>query len=96
MDGTKRTSTKVRHLPRRSGVGMRQAIAPRPPKVKRPRAAASELPPVCGAEHPDIEGLVCMSSLVDANGKPFRHVGAHRATVLTGIRLRWTDDEAAS
>lgn len=95
MDSTKRTSAKVRHIPRRSGVGMRQAITPRPAKVKRPRPAASALPPVCGVEHPDVEGLVCMSALVDANGKPFRHVGAHRATVLSGIRLRWTDEAAS-
>ena len=88
MDSTKRTSTKVRHIPRRSGVGARQVI---PPREQKPtyRPAASMLPPVCGAEHPDVEGLICMSSTVDRNGKPFRHVGAHRATILSGIRLRW-------
>lgn len=108
MDSQSR-STKARHIPRRSGVGMRQAIPAATPKPKRLRFRPTA-PLLCGAVHPERPGIVdhetgeqlvtaatCGRELGrDDKGKPVEHKGEHRARLIRGHVERWaTETEVA-
>lgn len=96
-----------KHTPRRSGVGARQVLPPRPPKQKRLRFRGGG-PELCGAQHPD-SGLTCtavthyqeaatgavLSGLMGLPTEPVKvdHRGKHRARILDGIVVRWEDGQ---
>lgn len=99
MDSQSR-STKVRHIPRRSGVGARQVIAPKVEKSKRRRVRP--VVTLCNAEHPErtgvadihgnpIDAVLCARELEVVKGKPVPHKGEHRARLLRGIVERWIE-----
>lgn len=93
---------KIRHIARRSGVGMRQAITPKPKKARGPKRTYGG-PLICGAINPERPGIVdhetgeelfdaivCTARLVyDLDGLPRPHAGKHRNTVLAGRTTRW-------
>ena len=79
--------SKVRHIPRRTGVGARQVIAPKVEKAKRSRVRPGP-PMICGEPHPDLD-IVCGASSIDQRGFPIHHRGKHRARPLAGVTYRW-------
>jgi hypothetical protein len=81
------------HIPRRSGSGIRQAVAPQKPKRRRFRLP-SRINEKCNRVDPERPGIVddetgqwlCVPVL--CTGEP-NHRGKHRARLLTGVLHRW-------